>query len=93
MLGENGTQISGSKTTGKNGSTERVDVENPAPGKRPGDVHYHDSTNYKWRYDFGSKTLVDSATGEIAPPHIREVMNEIWFQRALEKALRILGEI
>lgn len=32
MLGENGTQIGGSKTTGQNGPTERVDVENPAPG-------------------------------------------------------------
>lgn len=34
MLGEKGTQVS-SKTTWKNGKTERIDVENPVPGERP----------------------------------------------------------
>lgn len=34
MVGENGTKTNGSKTTGKNGKTERVDVENLDPGKR-----------------------------------------------------------
>ena len=35
-VGENGTKTDGSKTTGQNGKTERVDVENLDPGKRDG---------------------------------------------------------
>ncbi len=92
MLGEGGTQVRGSKTTGKNGSTERVDVENPAPGKRAGDVHYHDANNVKWRYDVRQGKLFNSDTGELAPPSIQKVMNEGWFKKAIVKALSILGE-
>ena len=47
LVGENGAQTS-SKTTWQNGKTERIDVENPAPGERPGQIHYHDSDNNKW---------------------------------------------
>jgi len=46
MLGENGTDFE-SKTTWQNGKTERLDVENPAPGERPGQIHYHDAKNNK----------------------------------------------
>lgn len=92
MMGENGTQIRGSKTTGQNGKTERVDVENPSPGNRPGDIHYHDSGNTKWRYDIDSGKLVDPETGELAPPKVQKVLEEKWFQKAIEKASNILGE-
>ena len=50
MIGEHGVQTS-SKTTWKNGKTERIDVENPAPGERPGQIHYHDPDNTKWYYN------------------------------------------
>ena len=92
MLGENGTQIGGSKTTGKNGSTERVDVENPNPGVRPGDLHYHESNNIKWRYNVNTGNLVDPDTGELAPPSVQKVMKETWFQKVIKKGLKILGE-
>lgn len=92
MLGENGIQVSGSKTTGQNGKTERVDVENPAPGKRPGDVHYHEPNNTKWRYDMDSGKLVDPSTGELAPPIVQKVLESSWFQKAIDKAIDILGE-
>ena len=92
MLGESGTQVRGSKTTGQNGKTERVDVENPAPGKRPADLHYHDPSNNKWRYDVGSGNLINPKTGELAPPKVQKVTGESWFQRAIEKGLQILGE-
>lgn len=51
MMCGNGTQVS-SKTTWQNGKTERSDVENPAPGERPGQVHYHDSNNNKYYYEW-----------------------------------------
>ena len=57
MLGENGTQVS-SKTIWKNGKTERIDVENPAPGERPGQVHYHDSNNNKYYYDMDNNIFL-----------------------------------
>lgn len=45
----------GSKTVGQNGATERVDVENPNPGKGDGNMHYHEPNNTKWYYDFSKK--------------------------------------
>ena len=86
MLGENGTQLDGSKTTGQNGETERVDVENPAPG----DVHYHEPNDTKWRYDVDSGQLVDPNNGTPAPPRVQKIIEEKWFQKAIEKALKIL---
>jgi len=91
IIGEKGTQTT-STTTGKNGPTERVDVENPAPGRRPGNVHYHESDNTKWYYDLNEKMLVDQIVDKIAPPRVQKVMDTNWFRKALEKALKILGE-
>ena len=39
-VGENGVKIPGSKTTGENGKTERVDTENTDPGNGDGNAHY-----------------------------------------------------
>ena len=91
MLGENGTRTD-SITTGRNMKKERVDVENHAPGKMEGDVHYHEPDNTKWRYDVKLKKLVRPKTEELAPPRVQKVLKEVWFQKALKKALKILGE-
>ncbi|MBQ3783293.1 MAG: hypothetical protein II838_07620 [Lachnospiraceae bacterium] len=64
-IGENGTQTS-STTTGQNGKIERIDVENPSPGKRNGNIHYHEPNNRKWYYDFGLDKFIDEKTGELA---------------------------
>ena len=92
MLGENGTQTRGSITTGRNVKKERVDVENHEPGERLGNVHYHEPDNTKWRYDVKLKKLVHRKTEELAPPRVQKVLKEEWFQKALKKALKILGE-
>ncbi len=39
-IGENGT-CTDSTTTWQEGKTERIDVENSAPGQRDGNIHYH----------------------------------------------------
>ena len=90
-IGEKGTQTT-STTTGKNGSTERVDVENPSPGQRPGNIHYHDPNNTKWYYEIGLNVLVDQLTKELAPPKVQKIVNSEWFKKAVKKALKILGE-
>lgn len=91
MLGENGTQTS-SKTTYKNGKTERIDVENPNPGKRPGEVHYHEPNNKKWRYDIESGMFVDPKTRMPAPPKIQKKLNDKKIQNGIRKGLDVLGE-
>ena len=91
MLGENGTQTNNT-TTGWNVKKERVDVENHEPGRRPGNVHYHEPDNTKWEYKVDLKKLVHRKTKELAPPRVQKVLKEEWFQKALKKALKILGE-
>ena len=91
MLGENGTDFE-SKTTWQNGKTERLDVENPAPGERPGQIHYHDAKNNKWMYDVEGKYFYDGDSGELAPNSIQKLLKDSKFSKAIDKALKYLGE-
>jgi RHS repeat-associated protein len=89
MLGEKGTQvISIPLWRNKQKGRVRIDVENPAPGKRPGDLHIQDDdTGGKWHYD--------PKTGDFkgAPDRINDLLNREDVKRAIEQGLRILGEI
>lgn len=90
MIGENGTRFT-SKTTGKSGGAH-IDVENPNPGKRPGDIHYQTSKGVKWRYDIKTGTFINPQTKQMAPPEIQRVLNAPWVVDAIKKALKYLGE-
>lgn len=90
-LGTNGTQTT-SKTTWKNGKTERIDVENPSPGKRSGNIHYHDSNNKKYYYDIEKKNFFDPKTGIDAPKSVQNKLQNDSFLLGIKKALKILGE-
>jgi hypothetical protein len=85
MMGENGTQLT-SKTVWK-GQNSRLDVENPAPGERPGQLHYQDTTGSKYLYDPGT----DSFPG--APNSVNNLLNNPNFRNGIQKGLRYLGEI
>jgi len=90
-LGSNGTQTS-SKPMGY-GPEGRIDVENPAPGQRPGQIHFQgpgDKTH--WIYDLVRKVFVAEKTGELAPPYIQKMLEKPWVQQAIEKGMRYLGE-
>ena len=50
MLGRNGPVIE-SKTLWKGEGKSRLDVENRAPGKRPGRIHYQDALSNTFKYD------------------------------------------
>ena len=91
LVGENGAQTS-SKTTWQNGKTERIDVENPAPGERPGQIHYHDSDNNKWYYDIENNTFYNQKTGDLAPKSVQKLLKDNNFMKGIKKALGILGE-
>ena len=90
-IGENGTKTT-SETVGQNGKTERVDVENPNPGQRDGQIHYHDKNNVKYIYDIVNKVLINPKTGEIAAKSVQKVLNDPWVKKAIEKGLKILRE-
>ncbi|MDR3258329.1 MAG: hypothetical protein LBT51_01780, partial [Fusobacteriaceae bacterium] len=91
-IGENGTQTHGSDTIVKTGDgKERVDVENLNPGKQDGSIHYHAPDNTKWQYDIMTGKLVDKDWNP-APPYIQKVLKKDWFQKAIKKGLKILGE-
>jgi hypothetical protein len=84
MLGERGTQMP-SKTLWRNGRA-RLDVENPAPGQRPGQLHYQEGTA-KYLYDPSTRSFVG------APQRVNALLREDpKFAAAVEKALRYLGE-
>ncbi len=84
-IGEFGPSIV-SRTVGK-GKGWRIDVENPAPGVRDGQMHLQDYSGGKWQYDFGAgefsgvpRSLAKTLAGDPAA------------QRAINQGLRYLGE-
>ncbi|MCY8825702.1 ribonuclease YeeF family protein [Bacillus atrophaeus] len=91
LFGENGTQIA-SKTTWQNGKTERIDIENPNPGQREGQIHYHEPNNKKGYFDVETKRFFDQKTGEDAPSKIQKVLKDKNVQKAINKGLKFLGE-
>ena len=91
LIGENGTKFD-SKTVWKNGKTERLDVENPAPGKRNGQIHYHDSKNKTWMYDIENGYFYDNETNKKAPNSIQNLLKDDNFKKGITKALKYLGE-
>jgi filamentous hemagglutinin len=86
MLGQNGVKVS-SKTIWKGQGKERVDVENPNPGQRPGQIHYQDNAGNKYLYDPVSNLFVN------APKTVNSLLNDVKFKASIEKGMRkYLGE-
>ncbi|MFG6205753.1 two-partner secretion domain-containing protein [Pseudomonas retamae] len=87
MLGANGVKIAGSKTIWKGVGKERLDVENPDPGGRPGQLHYQGVDNAKYLYDPISNTFVG------APKSVNKLLERPDFKKAVEKGMtKYLGE-
>jgi RHS repeat-associated protein len=86
MLGEKGTKTA-SSTVWKGNGKARIDVENPNPGQRPGQIHYQDNNGNKYLYDPGS----DSFPG--APKAVNSLLQDKSFRSGIEKGLKqYLGE-
>lgn len=91
-LGKNGPEFE-SDTKWQRGKTERVDVENPNPGKGGGNVHYHDAQDEKYIFDpVDGKLYLDEEPYPEAPPSIQKVLKDPVIQKAIDKALKYLGE-
>jgi hypothetical protein len=87
MIGANGTQVT-SKTMWNHGPY-RIDVENPNPGQRAGQLHFQDQSNptAKYQYNF------DEGKFDGLPRSVdREVSKIPGFDAGIRKGLRVLGE-
>jgi filamentous hemagglutinin len=92
MLGANGTQTA-SKTIWKGDGQARIDVENPAPGDRAGQVHYQDNAGNKYYYDPNTNSLFYKVgdTNISAPKSIQNLLNNPSFMNGINKGLKYLG--
>jgi len=87
MLGANGAQFT-SKTLWQDGKA-RIDVENPAPGKRPGQIHYQEGP------EGARQNIYDPATRKfqgLSDAKNTELLSRPDVQEAIKKALKYLGE-
>jgi hypothetical protein len=64
----------------------RIDVENPNPGQRAGQIHYQ-SGNTKLLYDPNRKSFIGASKSLN-----KQLMNDPQIQKAINKGLKILGE-
>lgn len=94
MLGANGTRLDSETVWKAQGSKARIDVENPAPGERPGQVHYQDKNNNKYYYNPKDGKFYVGKTEDniVAPKSIQNLLRDPSFRRGIDKALRYLGE-
>ena len=87
MIGANGTQIT-SKTLWNHGPY-RIDVENPNPGERPGQLHFQDQSNKGAKYQYNFET----GNFDGLPRSIEKAVgNNPGFIAGIRKGLAALGE-
>jgi hypothetical protein len=87
MIGANGTQIT--SQTAWNEGPYRIDVENPAPGGRPGQMHFQDQSNkdakYYWDHQNGG---FQGMPNKLA----KQLTGNRGYQNGIKKGLNWLGE-
>jgi hypothetical protein len=84
MIGEGGTQVT-SRTLLQTESY-RIDVENPAPGVRPGQLHLQDDAGNTYLYDFEAEKF-DGLPRSLA----NKLANDPVATRAVVTGKRYLG--
>jgi RHS repeat-associated protein len=82
MLGWGGTQVT-SHTLWES-EDAHIDVENPSPGQRPGQIHYQDDSG-KYIYDLTTRSFRG------APNEVNELLGNEDVQRAIQTGLKYLG--
>ena len=76
------------------GSKARIDVENPNPGVRAGQIHYQDSNNKKYYYNPNNGKFYEGKVenGVLAPKSIQDLLKDKKFKDGIDKGLKYLGE-
>jgi len=90
VFGSRGSQTT-SKTMwgGRSRGAPRIDVENPNPGQRAGQIHYQEGV------DKAKKTYIYDPVEKVfknAPKKVNELLERPDVQRAIKNAMKILGE-
>lgn len=88
MPGQNGTRTS-STTVGR-GDGWRVDVENPAPGERPGQIHYQ-SGDSKFMYDHTTNSFRNMDGTALSNSQNKQLINNPNVMSAVNKGMKYLG--
>jgi len=84
MLGANGPKIH-SKTVWNKGKKGHLDVENPNPGGRQGQIHLQQNGR---KYLYNPKTKKSDG----APNAVNNLLKDADFTAAIKKAMKYLGE-
>ncbi len=84
MLGEGGTQVT--SQTLLQTDEFHIDVENPAPGVRPGQLHLQDYNGNKYLYDFETGQF-DGLPRSLQ----KQIANNPAVARAINQGGRVLG--
>jgi RHS repeat-associated protein len=86
MLGARGVQVT-SKTMWQGSGGARIDLENPNPGQRAGQIHFQrHGDDIKYLYDPSSNRFFG------APEAVNDLLERPDVKKAIEKAMRYLGE-
>lgn len=92
MFGAKGVRTTSKTIWKENGSKARIDVENPNPGQRPGQIHYQDANNKKYLFDPQKGAFVNS-NGSLAPKSVNKMLKDSNFVKKLNVGLtQYLGE-
>jgi hypothetical protein len=92
MFAAKGVQTTSKMIWKENGSKARIDVENPNPGQRPGQIHYQDANNKKYLFDPQKGAFVDS-NGNLVPKSVHKMLEDSNFVKKLNTGLtQYLGE-
>ncbi|HWR06298.1 hypothetical protein [Sporomusa sp.] len=92
MIGSDGVQVTSKTLWKEKGSSARIDIENPNPGKRPGQIHYQDEDGAKYLFSQVKKVFVDK-DGNVAPKSVNDNLKNPDFVRKLNEGLvKYLGE-
>jgi len=95
MRGANGAQVT-SKTLGEGTVGQykyRIDVENPAPGRRPGSLHVQLGGRGSTHYEYGKRGKFFARDGTPLPRQVQQAIDKSpKAQAAIRDGLRILGE-
>jgi filamentous hemagglutinin len=75
-------------TTVYSGRGERIDVENPNPGQRPGQIHYQDSNGNKYLCDPQKNEFVGASKSLN-----KRLLGDQGIVKGIQKALKVLGEL
>jgi hypothetical protein len=85
MIGEVGTQLYSKELD--RGKGWRLDVENPHPGQRPGQIHLQDYNDNKWLYDLETGRFIGM------PRKLEQkLMSDPRFRKSLEQGFKYLRE-